>query len=126
MNPYLTLVSEIARAVTEGRSLPLGGFAPAARPERAEDAPKALFFAPHPDDETIAGGLALRLLRQAQWNVIDVAVTQGRFRSAKPGACTNCKGPARILALAWRPPRPAGWTTSSPARAPGTRRPGRA
>jgi LmbE family N-acetylglucosaminyl deacetylase len=83
MNPYLNLVSEFARAVTGGRALPLGGFAPTPRPSLAADAPKALFFAPHPDDETIVGGLALRVLRQAQWNVIDVAVTQGSLPQRK-------------------------------------------
>jgi LmbE family N-acetylglucosaminyl deacetylase len=42
-----------------------------------DDAPKALIFSPHPDDECIVGGLALRLLREANWNVINVAVTLG-------------------------------------------------
>jgi LmbE family N-acetylglucosaminyl deacetylase len=77
MNPYTNLVAGISRIVTEGRSLPLGGFGPAPRPEIPHGAPKALFFAPHPDDETIAGGLALRLMRESKWNVIDIAVTQG-------------------------------------------------
>ena len=36
-----------------------------------------LIFSPHPDDECIVGGLALRLLREAKWNVINVAVTLG-------------------------------------------------
>ncbi len=39
--------------------------------------PKALVFSPHPDDECIVGGLALRLLREAKWNIINVAVTLG-------------------------------------------------
>ncbi len=42
-----------------------------------DGAPKALIFSPHPDDECIVGGLALRLLREAKWNVINVAVTLG-------------------------------------------------
>ncbi len=36
-----------------------------------------LIFSPHPDDECIVGGLALRLLREAKWNVVNVAVTLG-------------------------------------------------
>jgi len=36
-----------------------------------------MIFAPHPDDEVITGGLPLRLLREAGWRVIAVAVTQG-------------------------------------------------
>jgi N-acetylglucosamine malate deacetylase 1 len=83
MNPYTNLVTGISRIVADGRSLPLGGFAPAPRPEIPPDAPKALFFAPHPDDETIAGGLALRLMRESKWNVIDIAVTQGSLPERK-------------------------------------------
>jgi LmbE family N-acetylglucosaminyl deacetylase len=37
----------------------------------------ALVFSPHPDDEVIIGGLALRLQREAAWRVVNVAVTQG-------------------------------------------------
>ena len=40
-------------------------------------APKALIFAPHPDDEVIIGGLPLRLLRELKMNVVNVAVTLG-------------------------------------------------
>lgn len=77
MNPYKQFVSEYARLIAEGKSLPLGGISPAPRPDIAPDAPKALFFAPHPDDECIVGGLALRIMREARMNLINVAVTQG-------------------------------------------------
>src|ERR1700722_18682523 len=83
MNPYSKLVADAARVVTEGRSLPLGGLPPAPRPEVSADAPKALFFSPHPDDETIGGGLALRLIREARWNIVNVAVTQGSLKERK-------------------------------------------
>jgi LmbE family N-acetylglucosaminyl deacetylase len=77
VNPYKRFVSEYAGLVEGGKSYPLGNFEPARRPELAPDAPKALFFAPHPDDECIVGGLALRLMREARMNLINVAVTQG-------------------------------------------------
>ena len=77
MNPYQHLVSEYARLLKEGKSYPMGNFPPAPRPDVAHDSPKVLIFAPHPDDECIIGGLALRLMREAQMNVINVAVTQG-------------------------------------------------
>ena len=40
------------------------------------DAPVALICSPHPDDEAITGGLALRLRREG-WRVVNVAVTLG-------------------------------------------------
>ena len=81
MNPYATLVSESARFFREGKGYPLGGFAPAANPPVPAEAPKALIFSPHPDDECIIGALPLRLRREAAWNVINVAVTQGSARA---------------------------------------------
>lgn len=77
MNPYTKFVANSARLVKDAQALPLGGYPPAPRPTIALDAPRALFFAPHPDDETISGGLALRLYREVRMNVINVAVTQG-------------------------------------------------
>jgi LmbE family N-acetylglucosaminyl deacetylase len=77
MNPYRQFVSDLARLVREGKGFPLGGFPPAPRPELLPDAPHALIFSPHPDDECIIGGLALRLLREAGTRVTNVAVTQG-------------------------------------------------
>ncbi len=77
MTPYHPLAAEYARLFKEGRSFPLGNFKPAPRPEIPPTAPKALFFAPHPDDECIVGAMALRLLRQARMNLINVAVTFG-------------------------------------------------
>ena len=76
-NPYEHFVAEIAHAQREGKTLPLGGLHPPAKPTLPVDAPKALIFSPHPDDEVIIGGLPLRLLRQSRFNIINVAVTQG-------------------------------------------------
>jgi N-acetylglucosamine malate deacetylase 1 len=77
MTPYHKLVSDYARLLKEGRSFPLGTFKSAPRPEIPANAPTALFFAPHPDDECIVGGMAVRLMRQAHMNLINVAVTLG-------------------------------------------------
>src|SRR5262249_14346834 len=75
--PYHKMVADYAKFAKEGKSYPLGKFARLPRPDLAANAPKVLIFSPHPDDEVIIGGLALRLLREAKWNVINVAVTQG-------------------------------------------------
>jgi LmbE family N-acetylglucosaminyl deacetylase len=80
MNPYFPLVASYARLMHEGKALPLGGIPAEPRPTPAAGAPVALIFSPHPDDECIVGGLALRLLREAGMRVINVAVTQGSHR----------------------------------------------
>jgi LmbE family N-acetylglucosaminyl deacetylase len=77
MNPYYQFVSEFARLGVEGKSLPLGGIPPHRHPAPPANAPVALIFSPHPDDECIIGGFALRLLREPRWRVINIAVTQG-------------------------------------------------
>lgn len=85
MHPYRQLVSEVVRQRSQGRALPLGGFPPCPRVPVAPDAPKILLFSPHPDDECIVGGLALRLLRESNWRVVNVAVTQGSRKDRQAG-----------------------------------------
>jgi LmbE family N-acetylglucosaminyl deacetylase len=98
MNPYHELVSEYARLAREGKEYPLGRFPRCPRPQVAPDAPRALIFSPHPDDEVIIGALPLRLLRKSRWNVIDVAVTLGSKQERQAGrleelkACCDCIG----------------------------------
>jgi LmbE family N-acetylglucosaminyl deacetylase len=84
MNPYHGFVSQFATLLEQGKRHPLGGFAPASRPTLAKDAPQALFFAPHPDDECISGALALRLLREQKMAVSNVAVTLGSNKQRQP------------------------------------------
>lgn len=76
-NPYPSLVAEYARLLHSGKEATLGGFEPRPRPALDANAPKALIFSPHPDDECIIGALPLRLLREARFRVINIAVTQG-------------------------------------------------
>jgi LmbE family N-acetylglucosaminyl deacetylase len=76
-NPYQALVEGFARLLSEGEALSPAGLIPPKRPPMAADAPTALIFAPHPDDEVIIGGLPLRLLRELKLNVVNVAVTLG-------------------------------------------------
>jgi N-acetylglucosamine malate deacetylase 1 len=51
MNPYQNFVQEIARLQRDGKSFPLGGLAAPPKPKVPANAPKALIFSPHPDDE---------------------------------------------------------------------------
>jgi LmbE family N-acetylglucosaminyl deacetylase len=77
MKDYQDFVAQFTALVRGAKSLPLGGYAPCAKPTLSAHAPRALFFAPHPDDECISGGIALRLLRESGMDVANVAVTQG-------------------------------------------------
>src|SRR5437764_14880638 len=81
MDPYRDFVAGFVKLFDEGKTLPLGGLPPSAVPKIQNDAPRALIFSPHPDDEVIIGGLPLRLLRELKINVINVAVTQGSNKS---------------------------------------------
>ena len=74
MRDFQDFVSEFTALLQRAKTLPLGAYPKSARPEVPADALKALFFAPHPDDECITGGIALRLLREAGMDVANVAV----------------------------------------------------
>ena len=78
-------VAEIARLARAGKQFPLGGFPKPSRPAPAADAPRALIFSPHPDDECIIGALALRLQREAGFRIVNVAVTQGSNKARQAG-----------------------------------------
>lgn len=97
MNPYRHFVTEFSRLKAEGKNLPLGGLAACVKPSLESGAPKALIFSPHPDDECIIGGLALRLLREARMNVINVAVTQGSNRARQEERWHELKGACDFL-----------------------------
>jgi len=97
MTPYHQFVQEILQCLDRARRHPLGQFPPAPRPALAHDAPKALFFSPHPDDECISGGLALRLLREARMNVINVAVTQGSKKERQEARFQELRGACGYL-----------------------------
>jgi LmbE family N-acetylglucosaminyl deacetylase len=97
MNPYHRYVSELARGIQDGRHFPLGGFPVPPRPNLAADAPRALIFSPHPDDECIIGGLALRLMREAGMRVVNVAVTQGSNKARQAGRLDELKAACGYL-----------------------------
>ena len=74
-------VGQFQKLVKQGKSLKAAKISSGARPKITASAPNVLIFSPHPDDECITGGLALRLLREAKWNVVNVAVTLGSKRA---------------------------------------------
>jgi LmbE family N-acetylglucosaminyl deacetylase len=98
MHAYQTFVAGFARLLTEGKQLPLGGIEPHRHPAPKPGTHAGLIFSPHPDDECIIGGLAVRLLREAGMRIINVAVTQGSNKERQQprleelrNAC-NCLG----------------------------------
>ncbi len=97
MHPYRQLTSDFAALSRRGAALPWGGFAPLPRPTLAPDAPKALIFSPHPDDECVIGALALRLMREAGFRVVNVAVTQGSKRERQAGRLAELKNACAFL-----------------------------
>jgi N-acetylglucosamine malate deacetylase 1 len=104
MDPFRRFVSELERLQREARTLPLTALAPSRPPRPRSGAPSMLLFSPHPDDEVITGGLALRLLHEAGWRVVNVAVTLGsaparRAARAEEGkACCEFVGFEQVLA----------------------------
>ena len=97
MNPYHQLVAEYIRLARVGKLCPLGGLPPRKLPKIPADAPKALVFSPHPDDECIIGGLALRLLREAGMRVVNVAVTQGSNRDRQAERLVELENACKYL-----------------------------
>src|SRR3954470_6353871 len=84
MNSYHEFAASFTWLVAEGKSLPLGNIPARAKPALAADAPVALIFSSHPDDECIIGGLALRLMREVGMRVINIAVTLGGNKERQP------------------------------------------
>ncbi len=112
LNPYQKFVSEYARLFQSGKKLPPGN--PKKIPQRRKipgDAAKALLFSPHPDDECIVGGLALRLLREANWNVINVAVTLGSKVERRTERLADLRGACDFLGFGLAV---AGWEDINP------------
>jgi LmbE family N-acetylglucosaminyl deacetylase len=76
VSPFKKFVSEQARLFESGKKLSPPRFKTFTN-KISRNCPRVLIFSPHPDDECITGALALRLSREAKWNVTNVAMTLG-------------------------------------------------
>jgi len=83
-NPYSEFIDNFRQTIAGARALPFGGFPPAQRAAIRPGGPIVLLFSPHPDDECITGGLALRLLREDGCRVVNIAVTLGSRKDRQP------------------------------------------
>jgi len=108
MNPYREFVSSFARLFAEGKSLPPGGIPPRKQTAPAPNAPVALIFSPHPDDECITGGFALRLMREGGMRVVNVAVTLGSNKERQPARLRELKNACDWLGFALEQTAPNG------------------
>ncbi len=91
-------VEGVVRAVERGREIPSGALPPApatfAPPARGF---KAVFCAPHPDDESLSGALALRWRLEAGAQVINCAVTLGSDRARRSRRRGELQAACRVL-----------------------------
>lgn len=90
--PYHDWIRKLAELLEEGKSLPFGGFPHPTFSSPGPNAPRALIFSPHPDDECIIGGLPLRLARELGWKVGNVAVTLGSLQSRRAERLEELRG----------------------------------
>jgi LmbE family N-acetylglucosaminyl deacetylase len=78
---WLAYVQRLLEVVQSGKGIPLGPSpappVPAALSAPKAEAAKVLYCAPHPDDESLSGALALRLRLEGGARVTNVAVTLG-------------------------------------------------
>lgn len=96
MNPFQKFVAGSAHVFQSGKKLPTGLKSKTVRFAQ-RSSPHVLIFSPHPDDECITGGLALRLLREAKWNVTNVAVTLGSKRERRAARLRELKNACELL-----------------------------
>jgi len=102
-------VSRFQSLVNRGSFLKAGKISTRARPNIPASAPRVLIFSPHPDDECIVGGLALRLLREAGWNVINVAVTLGSKKERQASRQLELQNACALLGFGVVVPKEQGW-----------------
>ena len=108
MNPYKKFAEGFAKLVSSGKSLPLGNIPPRKKSRPAADAPVALIFSPHPDDECINGGFALRLMREAGMRIINVPVTLGSDKKRRQARTRELKNACDWLGFELEPTAPEG------------------
>jgi LmbE family N-acetylglucosaminyl deacetylase len=75
--PYDRHVAACLAALACGADPAVSATAGAVTAPLRDGAPCCLVFSPHPDDEALVGGLALRLRQRHGWRVVNVAVTLG-------------------------------------------------
>jgi LmbE family N-acetylglucosaminyl deacetylase len=90
-------VSQFQHLVKKGGFVKAGKLNARPRSKIPSHAPKALIFSPHPDDECLVGGLALRLSRESKWNILNVAVTLGSRKERRAARLRELRNACALL-----------------------------
>ena len=101
---WLHYLNEVIRVVESGRKIPLGPSREAPEPPvppkvtaAAAPPPKIVYCAPHPDDESLSGALALRLRLESAAKVTVAAITLGRKRPERQRRLRELESACRSL-----------------------------
>ncbi len=110
MKTYLDFVREFeslmqcAAKIKQSAELPGNSFSPAEKSGginlRAPASKRVLIFAPHPDDESMIGTLAIRLKKECGFEVVNVAVTLGSNKERREGRRRELESACNFLG--WR------------------------
>lgn len=98
MNHWQNIVSDYARLASSGVRSPAVSKQSPQKPSNIK-APNALMFSPHPDDECIVGGWALRLARESSWHVVNAAVTLGSNKARRLARLKELNNACRHLGI---------------------------
>ncbi|MDT8390848.1 MAG: PIG-L family deacetylase [Lentisphaeria bacterium] len=106
---YLTYVRELSASRSQAGTacVDVPSAAAAADVTLSPDAPVALLFSPHPDDECITGALPLIARRQG-WRVVNVAVTLGSRQDRRAGRLEELANACAYLGFALETVSPEG------------------
>lgn len=86
---------EAGKAFGETFKADSADFAQTCAPRYLKSQKRVLIFAPHPDDESMSGGLAMRMMRECGFKVTDVAVTLGSNKARRPEGAQSLRNAAR-------------------------------
>jgi len=108
MNPYHSFVSAFAELVKSGKTLSPGNVPVKRQAAPKANAPEAIIFPPHPDDECLMGGLPLRLMLESGMRIIVVPVTLGSKVERRPARLDELKNACDRLGFELELPTPGG------------------
>ena len=114
-NPYLAWIRDCETWMVQGKRIaPVAISIPGGTGESLPAPGGALLFSPHPDDECIVGGLALRLGREAGVAVSNIAVTLGSKRDRRAGRLGELRNACGFLGWSLHRAAPDGLEKISP------------